>query len=472
MMDNFTYAYQSNKNRLASITNNVTSQTYNYGYDNNGNVISDQYRDISGITYNISNLPEELTANSSLINYWYDNNGNRFRKQDEATDETYVLGKDGETEAVFDVNGSAKFFNILTGNETIGRYVPTPVDLYLNNTTLNGTYEAQNSITVEDNITVSGTATLKAGNNIDLKPDFHSANGSNFTAMIGTVPNIPKRYYYLKDHLGSIRVVVDETGNTVSSDDYDPWGMILDGRSTNNDYVDAKYKFTGKEFDTETNYYHFAARPYDGRIGRWLQIDPLTDESPEISPYVYGNNNPITIVDLFGMDTTFVAQLQPVEVTANRYDWQPSNWWQVFGMAANTLLMYPNYYIYNINKDLSVERKQTGPIPQTTIGIVPGSITGPEGEVIEGAEPIIKNLGAASRAEMLAMKLKLNINSPTTRQLLNNLDKTVEAFIGQFRKASIRAELPGGYLNKTVEEALTSGNTTVRKLLIDNRFVK
>ncbi len=50
----------------------------------------------------------------------------------------YILGKDGGTEAVFNSDGS-RFFNILAGNETIGRYAPIPVDLHLSNTTLSGT---------------------------------------------------------------------------------------------------------------------------------------------------------------------------------------------------------------------------------------------------------------------------------------------------------------------------------------------
>ncbi len=93
-------------------------------------------------------------------------------------------------------------------------------------------------------------------------------------------------------------------------------------------------------------------------------------------------------------------------------------------------------------------------------------------KVLPRSGPILKSVGAASRAEMLARKLKLNINSPTTRQVLNSLDDTVDSFISQFRKPSIRSELPGEFLNGTVEEALRSGNTTVRKLLIDSRFVK
>lgn len=443
MMDNFTYAYQSNKNRLTSITNSVTSQTYNYGHDNNGNVTSDQFRYISGITYNISNLPEQLTANSSIVDYWYDNNGNRFRKQEEAADEVYVLGMNGETEAVFNADGTPKFFNINAGNETIGRFTPMPVDLHLSNTTLNGTYEATNSITVEDNVTVSESTTLKAGNNIHLKPGFAAPIGIDFTARIGAVPDTPKRFYYLKDHLGSIRAVVDGTSNIVSSDDYDPWGMILNGRSTNVAYTNANYKFTGKERDVETGYDYFGARYYDGRIGRWMRVDPLVVESPEISPYLYANDNPVTIVDLYGMDTTYFAQLQPIEVTA-KWDWEPSNWWQVIQMFSNVMMMYPEYYIYNINKDLSVQRKQIMPIPRTNIGIVPGSIAGPEGTGIKGAFALSngENLTIKGFLEHAWQRASLRgFSKETIEGIIQN--GTVEKGLGKYNTLQYKITLNG-----------------------------
>ena len=43
----------------------------------------------------------------------------------------------------------------------------------------------------------------------------------------------PVAYYYLKDHLGNIRVTVDENGNTVTADDYYPFGLQMPGRSYN-----------------------------------------------------------------------------------------------------------------------------------------------------------------------------------------------------------------------------------------------
>jgi len=34
-------------------------------------------------------------------------------------------------------------------------------------------------------------------------------------------------YYYLKDHLGSVRMIVDASGNVVGYDDYYPYGMTM-----------------------------------------------------------------------------------------------------------------------------------------------------------------------------------------------------------------------------------------------------
>jgi hypothetical protein len=65
-------------------------------------------------------------------------------------------------------------------------------------------------------------------------------------------------------------------------------------------------------------------------------------------------------------------------------------------------------------------------------------------EVLENSGPIAKSLGAASRAEMIAKKLGLNINSATTRQVLNSLDMTVTDFISKYRAGSIRGGVSFG----------------------------
>ena len=184
--------------------------------------------------------------------------------------------------------------------------IPPVNNLTLTNTTLVGNYKASNSITAETNVSVTGAAVLKAGNTINLKPGFTASSGCNLTISVGAVTS--DKYYFLKDHLGSIRVVVDTLGEIVSYTDYDPWGMILNGRSSNYGFANDKYKFTGKERDVETGYDYFGARFYESRLGRWLQVDPLADKYPGWSPYNYCFNNPLIVVDPDGRDTLYFNQ--------------------------------------------------------------------------------------------------------------------------------------------------------------------
>ena len=75
------------------------------------------------------------------------------------------------------------------------------------------------------------------------------------------------------------------------------------GRSQDSSSVDGRYRYTGKERDAETKYDYFGARYYDARIGRFLSVDPLSDDERLIgwSPYHYGYNSPIVYIDPNGM---------------------------------------------------------------------------------------------------------------------------------------------------------------------------
>ena len=51
----------------------------------------------------------------------------------------------------------------------------------------------------------------------------------------------------------------------------------------------------------EGNSYTTEFRQYDPRLGRWLSLDPLMMQFPDMSPYVAFDNNPIYYVDPFGL---------------------------------------------------------------------------------------------------------------------------------------------------------------------------
>ena len=106
------------------------------------------------------------------------------------------------------------------------------------------------------------------------------------------------KYYYLKDHLGSIRAVIDNENNVINAQDYDMWGFLLENRS----FGGERYKFTSKERDDESSYDYFGARYYMSRIGRWGSVEPLMENYIDISPYVYSLNNPLIIIDPNGKD--------------------------------------------------------------------------------------------------------------------------------------------------------------------------
>jgi len=108
------------------------------------------------------------------------------------------------------------------------------------------------------------------------------------------------KYYYLKDHLGSTRAVINTQNQVVSAQDYDCWGYLLENRTYQSN--NTKYKYTGKERDNENNYDYFGARYYDSRIGRWGGVEPLLDKYISWSSYCYTLCNPIIARDIDGRD--------------------------------------------------------------------------------------------------------------------------------------------------------------------------
>ena len=211
----------------------------NYQYDGNGNIASAIGDSLGCILYDINNQPTgayTFKTNAASYTYKYDANGMRTQKQQGSATTSYILGATGNTEVV--VTGStALTYNFFAGAENIG--------------------QARRS-------------------------------GSTLT-----------RYYYLKDHLGDIRATLTTAGAVDSYEDFYPYGQLMDGRSQTGS-ADPRYKYTGKERDAETSYDYFGARYYDGRIGRFLSVDPLAARFPSWSAYHYSYGNPLRFKDPTG----------------------------------------------------------------------------------------------------------------------------------------------------------------------------
>ncbi len=65
------------------------------------------------------------------------------------------------------------------------------------------------------------------------------------------------------------------------------------------------FGFNGKENDNETKTQDYGMRIYDYRLGKFLSVDPLSNEFPELTPYQFASNTPIMAIDLDGLEAWF-----------------------------------------------------------------------------------------------------------------------------------------------------------------------
>jgi len=101
-------------------------------------------------------------------------------------------------------------------------------------------------------------------------------------------------FYYHSDHLGSTSAMTDSSGKIVSSPRFSVFGSALPG-------TEERYGFTGKELD-ETGLQYFGARYYNPAAGRFMNVDPLLENHPDLTPYHYSTNNPLSFIDPDGKD--------------------------------------------------------------------------------------------------------------------------------------------------------------------------
>ena len=110
----------------------------------------------------------------------------------------------------------------------------------------------------------------------------------------------PTYHYYEKDHLGSIRMVVNENGTIEQVNHYYPFGGVYGDLAYNSELQ--KNKYIGKEFDHTSglDWYDHGARMYDAAKGSWDRMDYFCEKYYPSSPYISCFNNPTRYIDESG----------------------------------------------------------------------------------------------------------------------------------------------------------------------------
>ena len=296
-VDNLKYYYENNElsNRLQKITDNeggvANSSGYPGGggintYDSNGNMLTMPDRGITqNITYNYLNLPQVIVKNNQPVTYTYRADGVKVHKN-------------------FEVNG----FNIetwyLDGFVYTTPYSPDII-MALQETpaaeemSVAGQREA---FELADKVIVDPGGPVEM---VETKPNF-------FATAEGFYDFDNFRYIYqYKDHLGNTRQNFGRDANNdlfmEDRNDYYPFGLNfinpvgVVSSVFNPSATYRNYKYQEQELQ-ETGFYSFKWRNYMPDVGRFFNIDPLTEEYPTWSPYVFSGNRVIDSREIEGLE--------------------------------------------------------------------------------------------------------------------------------------------------------------------------
>ena len=242
-------------------------------------------------------LKRNASSSSLADDLTYTYSGNRITKVEDAagTSGLFSNGSTATTEYTYDNNGNLKS----DLNKGISNITYNCLNLPLSMTFSNGstiayTYDANGrKLRTVHNVGGTTTTTDYAGNVI-----YENGVQKKLLTEEGYVDlTSGTYYYYLKDHQGNNRVVVNSGGTVTETNHYYPFGGTFASGTVQ------PYKYNGKELDTKAglNWYDYGARHYDAALGRFTTQDPLAKDYYATSPYGYCLNNPVKFVDVKGM---------------------------------------------------------------------------------------------------------------------------------------------------------------------------
>ncbi|MEQ8336956.1 MAG: RHS repeat-associated core domain-containing protein [Cyclobacteriaceae bacterium] len=94
--------------------------------------------------------------------------------------------------------------------------------------------------------------------------------------------------------------LAQKRGQQKKCKNYMPFGLTFNSYSKPGT-TDQRYKYNGKEEQKETGWHDYGMRMYMADIGRWGVIDMMAEQFKYSSSYAYSLNNPLRLIDLFGL---------------------------------------------------------------------------------------------------------------------------------------------------------------------------
>jgi len=266
-------------------------------------------------------LTNALNTTQPDENFRYDENGNRVGAQSGGS---YVVGKDnqilsdGTNDYGYDEEGNmTSRSNTVTGVVTIYQFdhrnrLTTVLDhdpAGVVTQTVAFAYDAMNRrLSKMVSVPRSTNVVRFLYNQDDSWADLDGSNaviarylhGARIDELLARSRATDGRSWYLTDHLGTVRDIVNAAGAAAAHVEYGVFGQVL---SANSPGVADRFLFTGRELDGETGLYFYRARYYAPTLGRFISVDPISFSSGDLNLYRYANNSPLLFADPTGTMT-------------------------------------------------------------------------------------------------------------------------------------------------------------------------
>ena len=275
--------------------------TASYTYDATGQLIGDGTQsytyDANGNRTNPSDMigrDNQVLADGTWT-YTYDAEGNRIGKVDTTTGVSWTYAYD-------DAN------RLTSATETSGQQqmykVSYVYDVFGNRIEQDTTTPGQDAPTVQ-RFAYNGAmvwADLNAQNQVTTR----YLDGDAVDQLLAREDAAGNVGWYLTDHLGSVRDIVDNFGDVLDHIDYDAFGNVT---IETNPALGDRYKFTGREYDATTGLYYNRARYYDPNTGNWTSQDPSGFDGRDANTYRAVGGSPTNGTDPLGLAEPDINQV-------------------------------------------------------------------------------------------------------------------------------------------------------------------
>ena len=345
--------------------NESTIRGYKFTYDGLSRLMNATYGETAGINTNTNRFSENVTAYDKngniktlqrygqtaassyglIDNLTFTLGGNLLNRVDDAAAASAYGGgfefKDGVKQAneyTYDSNGNlTKDLNKGISTITYNVLNLPSVVTFSDGSTVTYTYAADGTKLKTVHKTGSTTTTTDYCGNVVYE------NGVQKLLLTdeGYVTLSDGKYhYYLKDHQGNNRVVINQSGTVEEANHYYPFGGVF--ASTGNTQP---YKYNGKELDAKKglNWYDYGARHYDAALGRFTTNDRFAEKYHSMSPYQYGANNPVKHIDVNG-DSIVVLNYTSgehlgllIQNSSNRWEYYSFNGDKIYNSTEGSL---------------------------------------------------------------------------------------------------------------------------------------